>query len=157
MNSYEQVSALLNEKKGVLAEIEQVSSRMKLADAQEIIELFAERGKLLESAQALTEQIRALSEGDEKLASAISNSAEPSALDGELLRIFEVSLGIKAVINRVLHEEEGIKEHIQTERDGLLEKIEGLNASSSAVAAGYRRSVQTGVSQSRLQGRSKSI
>ena len=157
MNGFEEIRALLEEKKNVLSEIERVSDEMKYAKAEELIELFAQRGELLESAKAFGEKIDALAIGNEPLMAALKNSCEPAALSAELAEIFDESLRAKAVANRILHEEEGIKEHIQSERDELLVKIENLNSGGASVAGSYRRSVKTGVMQNQFNRRSKTI
>ena len=157
MNGFEEIRALLEEKKNVLSEIERVSDEMKYAKAEELIELFAQRGELLESAKAFGEKIDALAIGNEPLTAALKNSCEPTSLSAGLGEIYDVSLRIKAIANRVLREEEGVKEHIQLERDSLLQKIEDLNSGSASVAGSYLRSVQTGVPQGQLGRKPKTI
>lgn len=157
MNSLSEILSLLGEKKSTLLEVEQVSDEMKNAPAEELLALFTKRGELLESAQKINERINALAEGDEPLMAALKNSCEPAALSAELAEIFDESLRAKAVANRILHEEEGIKEHIQSERDELLVKIENLNSGGASVAGSYRRSVKTGVIQNQFNRRSKTI
>ena len=71
--------------------------------------------------------------------------------------IFEASMKVKAIANRVANGELIIKEHIEAERDGLREKIEEMNASSQSVAGSYMRSVKTGYPQSLLNKRPKII
>lgn len=157
MSVLTEILSLLREKKELLLEIEQVSNEMKNAPAEELMSLFTRRGELLERAKTLGERIDLLAEGDETLTAALKNSAEPGTLEGELFSVYDESLRIKAVANRILREEEGIKEHIQAEKDGLLEKLQGLNSSSSSVAGSYRRCVQTGMPADPLGRKTRTI
>ena len=157
MNGCQEIILLLQKKKELLLEVEEISASMKIAPAEELMALFTDRGRLLEKAQDVETNIRALTNGNEQMRSALNNSCEPRTLDSELLRVYEESLRVKAVANRILREEEGIKDHITLERDGLLKKIQELNSSSGSVADSYRRCVQTGVPNNQFTEKSKKI
>ena len=157
MNAYAEALARLEEKKKLLLEIEEVSLRMREADADELMELFTRRGDLLQKAQEVVAELKGLSKNDEKLDEALKNEGSPETLDDDLRQVYSASLGAKAVANRVLKGEEDVKTHVQEQRDMLLEKIQGLNNSGQSVAASYRRSVQTGVPQSQFRHRGKTI
>ena len=157
MEYLQEIAARVDEKRELFLRIEQVSERMREASADELAELFAERGELLEQVQALDENIKELAKGDESILAALANKSEPETLEGDLKKIFEASMKVKAIANRVANGELIIKEHIEAERDGLREKIEEMNASSQSVAGSYMRSVKTGYPQSLLNKRPKTI
>lgn len=143
--SADRIFSLLKEKKELLLQIERVTNIMKDAPAEELMDLFTERGELLERAQSLGTEIARYAEKNEEYKAALSSEASPNALSAEAKEIFEASLGVKAVANRVTREDEAVLDHIKSERNKLLDKIKELNSSGAAVAGSYRRSVQTGV------------
>ena len=157
MEYLQEIAARVDEKRELFLRIEQVSERMREASADELAELFAERGELLEQVQALDENIKELAKGDESILAALANKSEPETLEGDQKKIFEASMKVKAIANRVANGELIIKEHIEAERDGLREKIEEMNVSSQSVAGSYMRSVKTGYPQSLLNKRPKII
>lgn len=157
MSSFADIISLLEEKRNTLCEIESISNEMRNAPAESLAGLFEKRGELLETAREQGERIAALAEGNDALAAALKNAGEPNSLSPELSEIYDISLRIKSIANRVLREEDGVKEHIQMERDGLLKKIEELNSGSAAIAGNYRRVVQTGVLNAQLGQKQKTI
>ncbi len=157
MEEFEKVIKILEVKKAYFLDIESLTEKMKYAPVDELLEIFERRGKKLEQVAELDKELNAIAETELSLKSILSNAETPDGLDTEHAVIFRSSLDIKAAANRILKMEPEVRERVENERDILLEHIEEMNNSGNSVAASYKRSVQTGVSQLSIVGNEKSI
>lgn len=149
MNNSNEILKLLNEKKILFLEVEQITNDIMSAPVSDIAATLERRGKLLDSVVLLDQKISAFVGNDAVVRSVLNNTCDASSLSKEYSTLFEASLKIKAIVNRIRNSENGIKERITTERDNTLAKIERLNQSSVSVAEKYKRSLETGFPQGR--------
>jgi len=151
------ITELLVAQKDTFSEVEEVTDRLLFAPAEELTELVAIRGKLLQRAIKTEEEIRAAACGNENLLEALSYSCNVSELTEELAGVFEAALRVKAAVNRVSKMETDVLDRVRSERDLALEQIKALNKSSNSVAANYKQAVRTGFPQSHIHGKTMTV
>ena len=148
---------LLYRKEELFSEVEKITNEIYEAPVDIINALLETRGNALEQASEVNDKISALAEGDEYLKSVLNCTCNISDLSGEARELFEQALRVRAIANRVLKNEDCVRQRIESERDSLLGKIETLNRSSKTVAESYKRSVETALPHGLGEGKSKSI
>lgn len=148
---------LLVEQKDIISEAEEVTNRMLDAPAEELPELIALRGRLLEKAVEAEERIRKAAQGDKRLLEAADCSCEISELAEEHIGVFEAALRVKAAVNRICRLETDVLNRLNSEKEMALTKIEALNKSGNSVAANYKQAVQTGYPQDTFPQRSRAL
>ncbi len=153
----EAILALLAQKRDLFLEFERVSNGLCTQAVDELQQGMEQRGALLRQVCGLDEQLRGLCGGDTALRDAVDNRCGRGDLPPDLARVFDASMEVKAVVNRILNGEEATRRHLEQQREQILQKIEAMNSSASAVAEKYRRSVQTGMPQPMVDARDKKI
>ena len=153
-NSHE-LKKLLQEKEDLFFQIERITYEISEAPIDQINELLDTRGNLLEQVIRSDNKIKSLV--DENLKSVLDCSCDISGLSEEQKELFEKALSIKAVVNRIVKNEDIIRLRIENERDSLLKRIETMNNSSKTVAESYKRSVKTGLSQGLGANKKKTV
>ena len=143
MNNIQELKQLLSEKEMLFIEVEKITDEVFEAPVDIINALLETRGVALEQVNRIDEILNPLVEGDEHLKSVLNCSCDISALSGERQELFEQALRIKAIVNRIIKNQDSIRQKIERERDSLLQKIETMNSSSKTVAESYKRSVDT--------------
>ena len=143
MNNIQELKQLLSEKEMLFIEVEKITDEDFEAPVDIINALLETRGVALEQVNRIDEILNPLVEGDEHLKSVLNCSCDISALSGERQELFEQALRIKAIVNRIIKNQDSIRQKIERERDSLLQKIETMNSSSKTVAESYKRSVDT--------------
>ena len=144
MNHYFQASHLLTRKKNLFLQLEEVTGNMSLLQVEELLISTEQRGLLLEEINELDMELKAYYLQDPLLKSAITHSCNKSQLPPQLAELYDISLTVKAIANRILKNDENIKIHLNFEKERILSKIQQLNTSGDVVASKYHRSVQTG-------------
>ncbi|MFB0920110.1 MAG: hypothetical protein QMB62_04400 [Oscillospiraceae bacterium] len=157
MENSNALKKLLCEREELFSEVEKITNDIFEAPADIINALLETRGSTLEKASIVNEKISAITEGDEYLKSVLNCSCDISGLSEESKELFEQALRIRAIINRILKNEDCVRLRIESERDSLLGKIENLNRSSKTVAESYKRSVETALPHGFGDGKSKNI
>ncbi len=157
MENNQQLMQLLCRKEELFSEVEKITNGIYEAPVDIINALLETRGNVLEQASEVSEKISALAEGNEYLKSVLNCACDVSDLSGEAKELFEQALRIRAIANRILKNEDCVRQRIESERDSLLGKIETLNRSSKTVAESYKRSVETALPHDFGDGKSKSI
>lgn len=157
MKNYDLVIDLLNEKREIFLEVEKLTNLMLISPIEELSEILEERGEFLQKAVLIENEINNKVSSDECARSILSNSGDMSNLPCDLEKLYESSMRIKAVINRINNLEVEVQERFESERDLILEKIESMNSSSNSVAGNYKRTVQMGFPQISLLDKEKSI
>ncbi|PKM74471.1 MAG: hypothetical protein CVU91_00980 [Firmicutes bacterium HGW-Firmicutes-16] len=143
MKNNQKLTQLLREKEVLFIDVERITNDIFEAPVDIINALLETRGNALERVNQVNDKISPLIEGDEHLKSILNCSCEISGLTGETKELFEQALRIRAVANRIIKNEDCVRQRIENERDLLLEKIETMNRSSKTVAESYKRSVET--------------
>ena len=157
MDNYFELKKLLYKKQELFIAAEIITNDINEAPIEQITNLLEKRGEVLEQVNLIDNQIKAIVADDEVLRGVLNCTCEMSTLQGELKELFEESLRAKAIVNRIIKNEDTIRLRIENERDSLLTKIETINSSSNSIAESYKRSVKTGFSQGFLNGRNKTI
>lgn len=128
---------LLEEKKELFLEMEQVSEKMLLMDADELTQACSQRQKILDQVQEIDRVLKGMCQEDEEARLVMNHEVQPEAEDKALKALYEMSFAVKAVVNRIVREEEARRNHIEQQRDAIKHKIEELNQSGSSVARQY--------------------
>jgi len=157
MDNILKIIGLLETQRGVFSDIEEITRRMLDEDIENFSPLLEERGKLLEKAVSIEEEIRLISHEDQRIGDVLGNRCDMTAIPDDLAKVFEASMRVKAIINRIKNMEEDIRLRMEAEREAILKKIESLNVSSNSVAGNYKRAVQTGFPQSHLGEGKKTV
>ena len=152
-----ELKRLLERKYKLFLEVERITDEMNESHIDKITELLEIRGETLEKVIELNNQIKSIIAQDESLRSVINCDCEMNSLKGELKELFEESLRVRAIVNRIIKNEDDIRFKIESERESLLNRIETMNASSTSVADSYRRSVKTGLPQEFSNNKDKTI
>lgn len=128
---------LLEEKKELFLEMEQVSEKMLLMDADELTQACSQRQKILDQVQEIDRVLKGMCQEDEEARLVMNHEVQPEAEDKALKALYEMSFAVKAVVNRIVREEEARRNHVEQQRDAIKYKIEELNQSGSSVARQY--------------------
>lgn len=148
---------LLQKKQELFLNVEAITNDINEFPIDRITELLEKRGEALEQVVLIDNQIQTLVGDNENLKSVLSCTCEISELQGESKELFEQVLRIKAIVNRIIKNEDMVRLKIENERDSLLNKIETINSSSNSIAESYKRSVNTGFSQGNTSNTKKTI
>ena len=157
MDNIFELKKLLQKKQALFLDVEKITNEMSESPIDKIDELLEKRGEALEQVIELEAQIKAILAEDESLSSVVSCTCDMAALKGEMKDLFEESLRVRAIVNRIIKNEDIVRLRIESERDSLLHKIETLNSSSISVAESYKRSVNTGLPQNFFTSKNKII
>ncbi len=157
MNNNQELKTLLREKEELFSKVERITNDIFEAPVDQINSLLETRGKTLEQVILIEGKIKSVAAEDEYLKSVLDCTCDISGLSGELKDLFEESLRIKAIVNRIIKNEDSIRLRIENEMNSLLERIETMNRSSKTVAESYKRSVETGISQGFGANRKKTV
>ena len=147
MQQIETILQFLDEKKSLFLQFEQESEQMCFCLPDEIEGHMEQRLALQKKIQDLDQQLSALYESLPEAAQAVSNQEDFSDLPATLRPVYDRSLEIKGVINRILQNEPMLKERLELERADLLKKLEENKKSSGSVAQKYYNSIHTGINK----------
>lgn len=157
MENYDKILDFLKEKLEIFLDVEKLTNMMFSSDIDELSNIISLRGDLLQKAVLIENEINKEVSGKEHIKSVLNISGDMSNLSIETRKIYEASMRVKAVLNRINNLEPEIKERLENERKIILEKLESMNKSSDHVAGNYKRSVQLGFPQISLLNKDKSI
>ena len=157
MKDYSTEMGLLAQKKQLFLELEAVTADMPLYQVEELAECMEERGRLLKKIEQIDEELRTRFASDEPLHSALNNQCDREGLSPALRELYDASLGVKAVVNRIIKNESAITDHLEYEKQRITQKMEELNQSGGVVADKYYRSVQTAINRPLGQGKNEMI
>lgn len=157
MTDYTAVSALLAQKKQLFLELESVTADMSLYQVEELAECMEKRSRLLQQVEQADDELRLICSADEQLRQVLNNQCSREELSPTLAALYDASLSIKAVVNRMMKNDDAIKEHLEYEKQRITQKIEELNQSGAVVADKYYRSVQTAINRPLGSGKDRMI
>ncbi len=144
MSQTQPIVDLLYQKKSLFLQFEQESEAMCFCPVDEIDLHMCERLKLQQKIQEIDEQLVPLYETVPGAAQAVAHASDRDTFSPDLAEVYDASLSIKGVLNRILLNEPTLMERVQLERSALLQKLEESRQSSSSVAQGYYKSMSTG-------------
>ena len=153
MNTYIEPLQLLNRKKNLFLQLEEITGSMTLLEVDELLTCIEQRGVLLTEVADIDATLHAYYLTDPMLKSAISHSCTKNDLSPALCDLYDISLTIKSIVNRITLNDGNIRLHLKFEKERILSNIEKLNKGGTGVADKYHRSTQTG--RSRLFGGNK--
>lgn len=158
MEKKSEILGLLNRKRELLSIFETVTASMLYEDDTQALEAsVAQRQEILDKAASLDRQIRQICQGNAELLQALNHQCDRGNLPEDLAALYDASLAVKAVANRIQSCDAGVIEHMEMAREKLKDKIEEINSGGYAVASKYYRAAQTGVLRSPLDERNKKI
>jgi len=157
MENFDRILDLLKEKLEIFLTIEKLTNMMFTSPVDELSVILTERGDLLQKALLIESKIN--KEVDDKacIKGVLDNTDDISKLSDDLLKIYDASMRVKAVLNRLNKLEKDVQLRLENERYMILERIESMNSSSNSVAGNYKRTVQMGFPQFSLLDKEKSI
>ena len=144
MKDLDQMLDLLDQKKVFFLHYEKEMEALPLLPVEEL-EPCVQRGAILiKKIEELDGKLSQLIQANGPLArSAVNHDCDRGQLDPELARLYDASLSVKAVANRILKNDDMIRQRISYERDKAMESIKEINTRSASVAGRYRQSAQT--------------
>lgn len=158
MEKKAEILSLLSRKKELLVVFETVTSGMLYEDRTEELEAsIDQRQDILDKLMVMDRQIRQICAGDAALLQVLNHQCDRGGLRPELEELYDASLAVKAVANRIQSSDAAVVEHMELARESLKEKIEEINSGGYAVASKYYRAAQTGVARMVLDERNKKI
>lgn len=140
---YRQILSLLAEKREKFLEIERVTEPMFYAQVDAIAECMEKRESLLNEVSEIDSRLAQLTEGQEQVKAALSHKCERRSLSPDLAEIYDGSMGVKAVVNRIVQNESGVRLHMEAEKQRIGEELEKLGQSASSVAGQYYNFLRT--------------
>lgn len=127
----------------LITQLERETNDLLLIPIDKLAERLESRQETLESFIEADNNLKALCNSRDDLRAVIDFSCELGALPSGLVPLFELSLSVRAGMNRILNTEPSISARLELERSSILNKIEGLNASTTATANKYYRVFNT--------------
>lgn len=152
MNKYSKIIELLGEQGRVFEEVEDITNRIISEQIEELPQLLALRGELLERALLIKEEIDKACTNQPGLEDMLRCACDMSSLSDEDAMVFEASIRVRATVNRICKKDAEVYSRIEREKSSILEYLETLNSSINSVAESYKRAVQTGFPENRLNG-----
>ena len=157
MVNIEKLIKLLKAEREIFLEVEALTNQMMTSPTEELSDLLSERGSLLQKAVSIEDEINEEVIDSEDIRNVLRNRGDMSKLSDDSAAVYDASMSVKAVINRINRLEDDVRSRIENERNAILKKIESINSSSNSVAENYKRSVQTGFPQLTLFDKEKTI
>lgn len=140
----QQLVALLGQKRDKLLEIERVTDWMYSLEVEELEVCMEQRSALFADIDALDRSMAGLCGDDRELAEALHQGRPKETFAPALQQVYDAALSVRAVGYRLLQNIEGVRLHLESEKQRIADKMEEINNSASSVADQYYRSVQTG-------------
>ena len=136
---------LLEQKRMYFLHYEKEMEELPLLPAEEM-EACLERGAvIIKKVEELDGRLNQLIQQNGSLAwSAVSHDCDRSQLTPELGKLYDASMGVKAVASRILKNDDMIRQRIAYEREQALDKIKEINSRADSVAGKYQRYTKTG-------------
>lgn len=144
-NCFETVMDCLRREKEIFLEIEQLTESLLYAEPDEAARTVERRGERIEQAAALRAQAVSACGEQAALRAAVAMEQQDAA-DAQAKAVYEASLAVRAVWNRVQLSEQAVVQRLSMEKQALLDKIENLGQDNGQIAGRYFQSVRTGLS-----------
>ncbi len=145
----EQTLALLERKNEIFIELETLSNAIPVQTPEEMLTGAKLRSELLKESAQIDEEISFHCQNNRALRDALNNACPRENLSPELTILFDKSLQIKSVANRLANNADMIKGHLEGEKEKLLSDIKKLNTGGSAAANRYYKTSQLNPSQNK--------
>lgn len=142
LDKYLQIIQFLSTKKELFLEIEATMDLLSYGEVDEITACMEERNKIIEQVKAIDIKIKAVCEKDKMLLAALNNSCNKSEISPTLIEIYDASLGVKAVVNRIMNNDNMVTMHLEHLQKKVLKQIKQMNTSVYVVADKYHRSLE---------------
>lgn len=123
----------------LIIQLERETNDLLLIPIDKLAECLESRQETLERFMEADKNLKALCNSQDDLRAVIDFSCELGALPSGLVPLFELSLSVRAGMNRILNTEPSISARLEMEKSSILSKIEGLNAGATATANKYYR------------------
>lgn len=137
---------LLEEKRKIFVEIEKITEPMLYVQVEVLEECMKNRESLLAEVREIDQKIDYRIDGQEAMKQALKHNCERQQLSAGLAALYDASLQVKAVVNRIIQNESGIRLHLEAEKDRIRGELEKMSQSSSSVASQYYSTVQRATS-----------
>lgn len=145
MSCETQILRLLSDKRDLFLEMEEVTSAMCLQQVEQIAESMDRRSRLIERIDLVDASLADLCAGRDWVRAAMQHTCDRDGLPQELGEVYDASMAVKAVVNRIVRNDDAVKAHLEFEKQRVLQKVEELNRSGTAVANQYYQSVKTAI------------
>ena len=140
MQTYAEPFSLLCHKKDLFFQLELLTEHMCLQDVDALVDTMEKRTIIFKEIESLDILIKTFTNDDHKLRQALNHEFPKNTFDTELAMLYDLSLSIKACINRINQNDDHILLHMDFEKQLILGKIEKLNTSGAVAANKYHRS-----------------
>ena len=145
MNNPLQIVLLLQEKRERYSRFEQVTNEMMMLSPDEFQKGMDTREALLNDIKQIDAQITQQCCDNTPLRQVLNAQCDRDGLPEDLAQIYDVSMSVRAIMNRILKNESILQTYIEDQKILILEKIQELNNSSQSVADKYHRSLEGAV------------
>lgn len=135
-----ELCTLLEQKKALLLRWTAKTEEMFFAPVERLAGNLAEREALLHELETVEARIGALCEGDDTLQAALAGNS--GDIPPALAPVSDRVQSLRACVSGLLRSERSMAQRLQQEKNGLLEKIKGMQAGGAA-AGQYHRAAQT--------------
>ncbi len=157
MTDYTRLCELLNKKKKLFFELEAVTDGMVGASVEEIEAAMEKRADIFSAIEATDKEISNAVKNDVEAKAAIDSKGSGEGLSAPLAAVYNGSLAVKAVANRILQNEAMVRKHIEAQLEKLRETIAELNTSGESTAEKYHHTVVAGLNKQLEQDKEKLI
>ncbi len=143
MTNYSEVTTYIEKKLELFENLELISESMTLLEVDELLVCIEKRGVLIEEIELVDNKLKDACLSDENLKASLNHTSSRDSFDAQLKNIYDISLKIKAIANRMLQNDENIRQHMAFEKERITTHIEKLNGSSTAAAGKYNKSIKS--------------
>lgn len=147
-SSYEQLLDLLKKEQATLASVEQLTEQLLYAPIEDLDSLLSQRLSFIQSAAEFRRNFAQQYQAAGKMAAIDDPSLAPAA-DQPEQAIRQISLTIRATVERIRLYDPAVNQRLKMEQDRLLTKLQSFYSSGARAAEKYFKSVQTGLGRGR--------
>ncbi len=137
------VESLLKNKKEILEKIEKATEEMCSKNIETIKNGYETRKRLISMLGQADKEIGSYCSDNAQLREALNNSTPRSGLDPLYINLYDISMSIKAVVNRIIKYDSLVNENVKSKRDETLQKITKINSDFPVSANRYQQGVKT--------------
>lgn len=152
----QEIILLLQKKRELFLEYEKETMEIAAGSEDDIEKHMENRIRLqseIDENSGRLEQLCESADEPEKLLAAVKSSCTREELSEELQEIFELSMQVRSVVNRIQMTEPQAMGRLESVRDEALKKIKEMNQSSQAKASRYYNSTQKNANGGFIRGK----
>ncbi len=143
--AFSELLNLLSKKKNLFLQFEEISEKMFLNTIDQLEQDMEKREEILQTVSAIDQSIAGLCENHPRWERVLKHELSPTTLQPDEMTLYDTSLSIKAIVNRILSNAPALEEHLASEKQRIADKMSELDYRTKTMVDGYHQSVLTGL------------